>query len=125
MEMDDEPKPKAPAPAVVSRRDQVKESALGFMRNQYFSTSAALQTLDLAKVRCDQMEHDGYAPRPLPLDVSPIAVFAKYKPNGLELDPGAPIEFLANSILQLVRPTERDSLFRELGAGYSTQSLRS
>jgi hypothetical protein len=124
MEMPSAPKPEAPAPPVLRRSDQVKECAIDFLRALHLAPPFVLQTLELTQVLCDTMEYSGDAPSPLPPEVTPKAIFAEFKPRGLE-DPGAPAEFLAVSLFRLMPESyDRDSLLKELVAEFRTQSLR-
>jgi hypothetical protein len=120
--MDEQPVPTKPQPAVVSRKDQIKQAVLEFQRQTGEADFFKLQTLEFAKQRCDQ--YVGVLPPPVLSDVSPKAIFEKYVPADLG-DPGAAVEFLAISLLRLLPLShERDLLFRELQAKYQSSRLR-
>ncbi len=124
-QMDNEPVRKAPDPPVLSRREQVKRAVIDFVRDHAGPGSFQLQTLDLATQRCDELEYSRNFPPPVPPDVSPKAVFAEYNPKDLEMNPGAPVEFLAITVLRLMpQGYERDPLLREVEAEYRSNRLR-
>ncbi|MFY9645053.1 MAG: hypothetical protein WAK29_07730 [Terriglobales bacterium] len=125
LQMDDERTPKLPVPPALSRRDQVKEAIVGFIR-EYFGFGLYLpQTLDLVKRRCDELEYLGNFPLPAPPEVPPNAVFAKYNPKNFGKNLGAPIEFMAVSLLELMPGSpELGPLLRELANEYRSGGLR-
>lgn len=124
LHLDDETKPKTPAPPVVlSRPEQVKKAVIAFMGNE--TVGSALMTLESAKRQCYEWQAYHNLPPALGPEISPKDAFAKYNPNGLELFPGKKIEFLAITLCRLLPQSyERDQLFCDMETAYRSGSLR-